>query len=133
VTRSAPEAVGRYWAAIAARDWSGLHGVLHPDVVLDCPVSDERITGPANVVAVNAEYSDGWSIRVLRLVSNGDLVASEVEVPMAGVGVFRVLAWWTVGDGLLRHGTEYWTCLGADPVPQWRQAYSTSLSAASPA
>lgn len=75
---------------IDQRDWSGLGKRLAEDVVVEWPVSGELIRGKANVVAVNAEYPEGWSIRVLRVVGSGDEVANEVEVPMEGVGMFRV-------------------------------------------
>ncbi|MEE3920075.1 nuclear transport factor 2 family protein [Micromonospora sp. BRA006-A] len=50
-------------------------------------------------VKVNAEYPEGWSIRVLRVVAAGDTVVSEVEVPHEGMGVHRVASFWTVRGG----------------------------------
>lgn len=63
----AVEVVRGFWAAIAARDWAAMEELLADDVVVDWPASGERIRGRANVVAVNREYPEGWSIRVLRL------------------------------------------------------------------
>lgn len=34
--------------------------------------------------------------------------------------VFRAASFWTVRDGLIVRGREYWTSLGADPRPEWR-------------
>jgi ketosteroid isomerase-like protein len=78
-------------------------------------------------VAVNAEYPEGWSIEVLNVVGAGDQVASEVEVPFAGVGVFRAASFWTVREGRVVHGREYWTLLGADDAPAWREQYTERL------
>ncbi|MER7888671.1 nuclear transport factor 2 family protein [Micromonospora sp. NPDC094482] len=115
--------VQELWDRMQARDWGRLGELLADDLVVEWPVSGERIVGPANYVAVNAEYPEGWSIDVLRIVAEGEVVVSEVEVPHETMGVFRVASFWTVRDGKVVAGREYWTSLGADPSPQWRAAY----------
>ncbi|NEE00174.1 nuclear transport factor 2 family protein [Phytoactinopolyspora halotolerans] len=105
----------------------GHAGLVAEDVVIEWPVSRERIVGRQNFVAVNSEYPEGWSIRVLRIVVDGDEVVSEVEVPHVGLGVFRTASFWTVGDGVITNGREYWTSLGGDPAPEWRAAYVEPL------
>ncbi|WP_435150649.1 nuclear transport factor 2 family protein [Micromonospora aurantiaca (nom. illeg.)] len=118
------EAVVRaLWDRMQARDWTGVGELLADDVVVEWPVSAERIVGRDNYVKVNAEYPEGWSIRVLRVVASGDTVVSEVEVPHEGMGVHRVASFWTVRDGRIFDGREYWTGLGTDPSPQWRSAW----------
>jgi ketosteroid isomerase-like protein len=119
--------VTELWDRIAARDWLGFGRLLADDVVLELPTSGELVRGRANVVAVNAEYPEGWSVEVLRVVGAGDQVASEVEVPLAGVGVFRAASFWTVREGRVVHGREYWTLLGADEAPAWREQYTERL------
>jgi ketosteroid isomerase-like protein len=121
------DVVTAVWDRIQARDWAGLGRLVADDAVVEWPVSSERIVGRDNYVAVNREYPEGWSIRVLRIVADGDQVASEVEVPHAEFGVFRVASFWTVADGLIVHATEYWTSLGADASPQWRAPYVEPL------
>jgi len=123
----AVDVVTELWSRIAARDWHGFGRLLADDVVLELPVTGERIRGRADVVAVNAEYPEGWSIEVLRVVGAGDQVVSEVEVPLAGVAVFRAASFWTVRDGLVVHGREYWTSLRADEPPAWRERYAERL------
>jgi len=115
------------WARIQARDWAGVGELLDENAVIEWPASAERIVGRANFVAVNREYPQGWSIRVLRIVADGDQVVSEVEVPHADLGVFRAASFWTVADGRVTRGTEYWTSVGADPTPDWRSAYVEPL------
>lgn len=117
------EVVRAYWAAIEAHDWAAVGQRLAQDVVVDWPASGERIRGRANVVAVNREYPEGWSIRVLRLVAQAGEVVSEVEVPQAGVGTFRAASFWTVDSGQIVAGREYWTGVGADDAPGWRRAW----------
>jgi ketosteroid isomerase-like protein len=117
------EIVQGFWDRMQARDWEGLSELLADDLVVEWPVSGERIVGCANFVSINAEYPEGWSIRVLRVVADGDVVVSEVEVPHDTMGVHRVVSFWTVRDGKVVGGREYWTELGSDPSPEWRAAY----------
>jgi ketosteroid isomerase-like protein len=124
----APEEVVRaLWARIDARDWPGLRALLSDDVVLEYPVSTEKIVGGDNVVAINAEYPDGWSIRLLKVVASGEEVVTEVEVPLENVGVFRVVSFWTVHEQKIFHAREYWTSLGGDEAPEWRRKYGSPL------
>ena len=122
------EVVRRFWQRIDARDWTGLAELLDDDVVLELPATGERVRGPEGVVAVNAEYPEGWEIRVLRLLAAGDVVVSEVEVPLAGVGVFRVASFTQVAEGRVAHVREYWTQLGVEEAPEWRRRWSEPLS-----
>ncbi|MEW2445968.1 nuclear transport factor 2 family protein [Streptomyces parvulus] len=119
--------VQEFWARMQARDWAGLGALLADDLVVEWPVSGERIVGRADFVGVNAEYPEGWSIRVLRVVSDGETVVSEVEVPHETMGVHRVVSLWTVRDGRITVGREYWTEPGSDPSPRWREAFVRPL------
>jgi ketosteroid isomerase-like protein len=56
-------------------------------------------------------------------VANGEDVVSEVEVPHQTMGVFRVASFWTVRDGKIVRGMEYWTTIGPDPALESRPAY----------
>lgn len=119
----AAQTVRRLWDRIQDRDWEGVRGLLAEDLVVEWPLSAERIVGPDNFVRVNAEYPEGWSIRVLQVVAEGDQVVSEVEVPHEKLGVFRAASFWTVKDGRITAGREYWTEPGADEAPQWRAGF----------
>ncbi|MCF3132234.1 nuclear transport factor 2 family protein [Streptomyces olivochromogenes] len=116
------EIVYALWERMQARDWAGLRDLLAEDLVVEWPVSGERIVGRANYVRINAEYPEGWSIRVLRVVADCDQVVSEVEVPHETMGVHRVASFWTVREGRVAAVREYWSELGSDPSPEWRAA-----------
>ena len=107
------------WRAMQARDWAGVGELLAEDLVVEWPASAERIVGRDRFVGFNREYPEGWSIRVLRVVASGEEVVSEVEVPHVEAGVFRTAGFWTVRDGRIVHGREYWKRLGEDPSPSW--------------
>ncbi|WP_043667071.1 nuclear transport factor 2 family protein [Streptomyces xylophagus] len=115
--------VEAFWDRMQARDWKGLGELLAEDLVVEWPVSRERIKGRGNFVRINAEYPEGWAIKVLRIVADGEVVVSEVEVPHDAMGVHRVVSFWTVRGGTIVDGREYWTELGSDPSPEWRAAY----------
>lgn len=113
------------WEQIDARNWDGLHDLLAPQVQIHWPASREIITGRESFVAVQAEYPDGWSIELLDAIAAGGRGATEVQVPFTGGEMFRVSSWWTVENGLITAGTEYWISIGQDESPQWRQPYVT--------
>jgi ketosteroid isomerase-like protein len=119
------EVVRTLWERIEARDWAGFGALLAEDVRLEYPHSGERFRGRDNVVAINAEYPEGWSIRVLRIVAAGDTVVSEVSVPQDGVD-HRAATFWTVRDGLVTDAVEYWIAAGGEAPPDWRAPYRVS-------
>ncbi|HEX9065104.1 MAG TPA: nuclear transport factor 2 family protein [Streptosporangiaceae bacterium] len=117
------DVVRNLWERMQARDWAAVADLVDPGVVVEWPVSRERITGRDNYVAVNREYPEGWEIRVLRVIGDGGQAASEVEVVHDTLGVFRAASFWTVSDGQVTSGTEYWTGLGADEPLAGRAQY----------
>lgn len=119
--------VRRLWDRMEARDWSGVGELLAEDVVVEWPTSGERIVGRDNYVSINSEYPEGWSIRVLRIVAEGEEVVSEVQVPHESMGVHQVASFWTVRDGRIVAGREYWSERGADPSPAWRAKWVEPL------
>jgi ketosteroid isomerase-like protein len=119
--------VQRLWDRIQARDWPAVGELLADDVVVEWPVSGERIAGRENFLRVNSEYPEGWSIHLLRLVEQDDSVVSECAVPHETMGEFRAVSWWTVQDGRIVAGREYWTAPGSDPVPEWRRPFTEPM------
>lgn len=111
------------WTRTQARDWAGVGELVADDAVVEWPVSAERIIGRANYVAINSEYPEPWEIRLLRVISAGDEAASEVEVAHGTMGLFRAASFWTVRDGKITAGTEYWTSPGSEQPLQGREAY----------
>ncbi|MFI5618108.1 nuclear transport factor 2 family protein [Streptomyces sp. NPDC051567] len=116
--------VAQLWERIEARDWDGVAGLVAEDAVIEWPVSSERIVGRANFIAVLRDDGDAdeSSVEVLRILGDGDLVVTEVEIPQDHV-VYRAVSLWTVRDGEIVGAREYWTSPGQDPAPRWRAGY----------
>ncbi|MGW7098312.1 nuclear transport factor 2 family protein [Streptomyces sp. NPDC054883] len=132
------DVVARLWERIGARDWDGVAKLVAEDAVIEWPVSGERIVGRSNFIAVLAEDGDvggdtyedagGASVEVLRVLADGELVVTEVEIPEDHV-VYRAVSLWTVRDGEIVGAREYWTSPGQDPAPRWRAGYVEPLVA----
>jgi GNAT superfamily N-acetyltransferase len=52
------------WAHVQARDWAAVRATFAADATLDWPCTGERLVGADVIVRVNAEYPEGWTIRV---------------------------------------------------------------------
>lgn len=89
------------------------------------PVTREVIRGRDDMVAVNSGRPNGWSIDVLEVYGAGEVVISEVQVPQEDVGIFRVVSIWTVSDGVITSGREYWTLYGGEEAAGWRRKYTS--------
>jgi hypothetical protein len=64
----------------------------------------------------------------LRIIGSDDVAVSEVEVPHRDLGAFRAVSLWTVTDGEIAHGTEYWTSPGSQRPSPDRAAYVEELT-----
>ncbi|MFG2387712.1 nuclear transport factor 2 family protein [Streptomyces lavendulae] len=128
--------VAHLWERIEARDWDGVAALVAEDAVIEWPVSGERIVGRANFVAVLGDEGEDsedderplGAVEVLRILADGDLVVTEVEIPEEHV-VYRAVSLWTVRDGEIVGAREYWTSPGQDPAPRWRAVYVEPLVA----
>ena len=97
-----------FWRRIEARDWDGLGELLAEDFTVEWPNARTRIRGRENFVGFNRTYPEGWSIEVLRIVTDGSTAVSEVRVPHPEVGPYYVLSFLEVEGGLAKRGRKYW-------------------------
>ncbi|MGW1775629.1 nuclear transport factor 2 family protein [Streptomyces sp. NPDC002104] len=120
--------VARLWERIETRDWDAVALLIAEDAVIEWPVSSERIVGRDNFIAVisDDDYADERSVEVLRILADGNLVVTEVEIPQDHV-VYRAVSLWTVRDGRIAGAREYWTSPGQDPAPRWRAGFVEPL------
>ncbi|TNC34368.1 nuclear transport factor 2 family protein [Mumia zhuanghuii] len=121
----AVETVRALETRMEARDWEGVAALVHPAAVIEWPRTGETFTGAA-YVAMNRAYPEGWSITVRDLVGSGERAASDLEVTQEGVdGVYVAAGFWTVRDGQVVAGREYWSGPGLDDAPAWRAPYTS--------
>ena len=102
-------AVERVWQAFDERRFDRAGEELADDFVCFWPHSGEVIRGPENFVRVNAEHPDPWiSIEIKKIVAEGDLVVTEVEVPVEGSEPAYAASFFELRDGKIARLTEYW-------------------------
>jgi ketosteroid isomerase-like protein len=102
-------AVERMWQAFNERDFARGGEELHDGFVAEWPHSGERIRGRENFVRVNAEHPDPWiSIEIRKIVAEGDIVASEVAVPIEGGPTVYAASFFEFRDGKIIRLVEYW-------------------------
>jgi ketosteroid isomerase-like protein len=118
--RDEREVVRLLWERFEARDWDSAGELLHEDVVVDWPHTRERIRGRRNVISLNGNYPEGWTIRVLRLVQEGDVVVSEIAVDQEGEGRYLAASVFEIREGLIERVTEYWVDPPIGDPPAWR-------------
>ena len=107
-------AVERMWQAFNERAFERAGEELHEDFVAEWPHSGERIRGRDNFVRVNAEHPDPWvSIEIVKIVGEGDVVASEVAVPVEGGPTAHAASFFELKDGKIARLVEYWVDAGA--------------------
>jgi len=111
-------AVRALWAAFEARQWKRARALLRDDLQATWWTSAERFTNADVFIRAQAEYPEGWSIRLIeceRLEDGRVLSIVRVDHPpqhFYATSVFR-----------LDHGTvvsidEYWATM--EPPPDWR-------------
>ena len=102
--------VEQFWQAMDSNDFAAVGEFLHDDFVLEWSQSGERIRGRANFVAVNANYptTGRWSIKINRIVAEGDEVVSDVSVTDGVDNQGRAITFSTVRDGKIASQNEFW-------------------------
>jgi SnoaL-like domain len=105
----AHQTITAYWAAIEARDWETLAGLVAPEVFYQVPQTRERVSGRAAYVRFCAEgFLGEWHIAVERAVGQGRHAASWVRFSGAS-GIEPGLTFFDLGgDGLIARITDFW-------------------------
>ena len=102
-------AVERLWRAFGERQFERAGEELGDEFVCVWPHSGEVIRGPENFIRVNAEHPDPWiSIEVKKIVAEGEIVVTEVELPVEGCEPAYAASFFELRDGKIVRLTEYW-------------------------
>jgi hypothetical protein len=102
-----------------AREWEAAKELLAEGVVCEWPHSRERIRGRDNLIELNRIYPDWDSLRVERLVGDGDRVTSLVRV-QAGDDVVWAASFFDLAGGRIARMFELWVDEGMQGTPEWR-------------
>ena len=109
-----------YWAAANERRWADFAALLSEDVVYEGPQTRERVRGRDNYVRFNVEgFAGSWSLKVVRVIGEGQQAASWIEFTNADGTTQPGLCFFEVDDaGKITQITDFWP----DPydLPQQR-------------
>lgn len=99
----------RFWSLMSTNDFGRLAEVLDEAVVVDWPLTRERIHGSANFIRVQLEYpaNGPWRFTVHRLFGDETRAVSDVSVT-DGVAEARVISFFEVGNDRITAMFEYW-------------------------
>jgi ketosteroid isomerase-like protein len=104
--------VRQLYESFQRRDWDACVPLLHPDGVYDAPRTAEHLDGGEAILEYMRAYPEPWGeLSILRIVADGETAVAEIEVTGGQEGEFRLAAFWTIRDGTLYRGVEYWTPL----------------------
>jgi GNAT superfamily N-acetyltransferase len=108
------------WAHVQARDWAAMRASFAADATLDWPCTAERLVGADVIVRVNAEYPEGWTVRMQAVDALADgRVHSLVEVIHPPQRFFAHSRF--VFDGArIASAVEHWG--QCEAPPPWRSA-----------
>lgn len=67
------------WEAFEARDWARARTLLHPDFLVEWPVSGERFDR-YTFMRMNETYPETWAIDLRRLTAAGNVIVAELWV-----------------------------------------------------
>jgi GNAT superfamily N-acetyltransferase len=108
------------WAHVQARDWAVMQAAFTADATMDWPCTTERLVGAELIVRVNAEYPEGWTIRVHAVDALADgRVHSVVEV-VHPPHRFFAHSRFTFDGQHIASAIEHWGQFEAPPA--WRTA-----------
>jgi predicted SnoaL-like aldol condensation-catalyzing enzyme len=108
------------WSTFNARKFYQVKPLLHDDFVCIWPQSREIIRGANNFMALNENYPGKWSIKVIRTISTGDIVISEIELKFEEQIIYAV-SFFEIKDGKILRLTEYWG--DSYEAPEWRSKW----------
>ena len=108
-----------FWQHFQARNWAAAHALLAPDFAAHWPHTGERFAGRDTFIAMNHEYPEGWTLRVLEVTGT----ISQIEI-IHGDERYVAASFFAVREGKLASVTEYWVQCGAESPPPWRRNFA---------
>lgn len=121
---STKEVVHKLWQIFHRRKFQEVKPLLSGNFVCLWPQSNELIRGADNFIALNENYPGQWAIECKRVISDGDNVASEVELTCKGQTVYAT-SFFEFDKGKIARMTEYWS--KPYEAPDWRKQWAEKI------
>ncbi len=118
------EAVRALWRFFDEGRFEQVRGLLSEDFAADWPQTRERIRGPDNFIALNANYPGHWRCRVERVVVADGEAISLVEISDPSHRLYAV-SFFTFAGGRIAGAREFFGDCGPPPFErdQWTERY----------
>jgi hypothetical protein len=97
-----------YVERLEARDWTGLAGLLHPDVIYRLPQTREVVRGRDAYLRWNREYPDVWHLRLVEAYGDESGGAARIDADVEGEGEVTAIVFVAVEGGLLTEISDWW-------------------------
>lgn len=111
-----------FWNSIIERRWEDTRHFLSEDLCIDWPHTHERIKGLNNYISLNRAYPEPWTMDVARIFETTEgVVISELSANSMDI-LSYCCAIFTIVDGKIKGGTEYWLDYSPDR-PEWRRQF----------
>ena len=116
-----PHEIARaWWQAIDRADFAAAVRLMAPEVVVDWPLSNERMASPLMWQQVNEHYPGRWAATVRSVVVENDSVVSVANISDGSITVVAI-SFFTIQEGRITNLLEYWPEPYAPPAgrSQW--------------
>lgn len=111
-----------FFERMQERAWDAAAELVSGAAQIRFSETGERFDGDG-FLRMNRDYPEGWSLRVVDVIADGDRVAAQVRVEQDGTN-FWCAGFYTVRDGAIVAGVEHWVTEGATAPPAWRRPYT---------
>ncbi len=103
-----PHEIARaWWQAIDRADFAAAVRLMAPEVVVDWPLSNERMASPLMWQQVNEHYPGRWAATVRSVVVENDSVVSVANISDGSITVVAI-SFFTIQEGRITNLLEYW-------------------------
>jgi hypothetical protein len=124
VDREPAKLVRRLLELFEARAWSEAAKLLAEGFEAWWPHTGERFVGRDAFVGMNRAYPEGWHIRVLQVLAQGNRVATSIRVDH-GNHTFYAASFFDILNDRISRAEEYWVEAGAERPPAWRARFAS--------
>lgn len=108
--------VRSFWAAVQARKWDYVEGLLDACFRAELPQSGESFDRE-HYILMNRYYPGDWAVRLRDIHECEQCIVTEVEVDI-DTRIDRAISFFRVQEGKIVNLREFW--IDPFPIPEWR-------------